>query len=295
MQMSPANANTDGLFVPSYQQQSPVHGTTSTSGSGGIGPAMAKILEARHHDGEFLLGGEERMRRSTRCLYALLGVVLLVIYTVLLRKHFFENHGITVPSFAGESVESSKDENGSTLSVELEGSSKKKKKHKKKKKEKSQRNDDDGLFTNDAACDDGYYSKRTLKRAFELPFASLFRDTKGQKKYEASAVIVVDGEAYAVCDNSWAISKFGDDLRPFSPENIQIGDPNRQGLGGDDEDSGYESLFYNNGIFYVLRESVLHKEKGDYHAIIEELTITPDGDYDVQASCPSEFVFEGDR
>jgi hypothetical protein len=35
----------------------------------------------------------------------------------------------------------------------------------------------------------------------------------------------VDGTAYAVCDNSWAISRFGDDLTPFSAENKQIGNP----------------------------------------------------------------------
>jgi hypothetical protein len=35
------------------------------------------------------------------------------------------------------------------------------------------------------------YSKRTLKNAYEMPFAALFPDNKGQKKYEASSVIVV--------------------------------------------------------------------------------------------------------
>ena len=30
-------------------------------------------------------------------------------------------------------------------------------------------------------CQDGKYSKRTLKLAYELPFVSLFKDTKGQK------------------------------------------------------------------------------------------------------------------
>uniref|UniRef100_A0A7S4KU66 Uncharacterized protein n=1 Tax=Paramoeba aestuarina TaxID=180227 RepID=A0A7S4KU66_9EUKA len=35
---------------------------------------------------------------------------------------------------------------------------------------------------NNFPCDDGGYSKRTLKKAYELPFASLFTDTKGQKK-----------------------------------------------------------------------------------------------------------------
>lgn len=37
----------------------------------------------------------------------------------------------------------------------------------------------------------------------------------------------VDGTAYAVCDNSWSISRFGDDLTPFSADNKQVGDPVR--------------------------------------------------------------------
>jgi hypothetical protein len=40
-------------------------------------------------------------------------------------------------------------------------------------------------------CYDGHYREKTLQLAYELPFAALFKDTKGQKKYEASSVIVV--------------------------------------------------------------------------------------------------------
>jgi hypothetical protein len=77
-------------------------------------------------------------------------------------------------------------------------------------------------------CSDGLYSKRTLQRAYELPFSALFPNPKGQNKFEASSVIVVDDYSYAVCDSSWAISKFGRSLTPFSPHNVQIGDPNRE-------------------------------------------------------------------
>ena len=48
-----------------------------------------------------------------------------------------------------------------------------------------------GKFKGKQDCDDGVYSKRTLQRAYELSFAALFKDTKGQKKYEASDVILV--------------------------------------------------------------------------------------------------------
>ena len=136
-------------------------------------------------------------------------------------------------------------------------------------------------------CDDGHYSKRTLKLAYELPFGSLFRDNKGQKKYEASDVILVDDNAYAVHDSSWAISKFTTQLQPFTDANIQLGDPLRE-----DEDSGYEALLHEDGVFYVVRESVLH-DNATYHAIIEELVLGAD-DYELGAVCPCEFEFEGD-
>lgn len=65
--------------------------------------------------------------------------------------------------------------------------------------------------------------------------------------------------------------------------------------------SGYEAIFHDNGIFYVVRESVeiAEEEEGirrtrSYHAIIEELAISG-GDYEVLAACPSEFEFEGTR
>ena len=177
--------------------------------------------------------------------------------------------------------------------LRLEGSAKS------KSSKKSSSKSLDSFLT--AACDDGKYSKRTLKRAYELPFASMFADTKGEKKYEASDVILVDGNAYAVCDNSWAISKFGAALVPFEAGNKLIGQPH--GREGQGEDSGYEAIFQDHGIFYVLRESVLHSkedakgssvEAGTYHAIIEEL-IMGDDDYQVQETCSCQFEFEGDR
>jgi len=143
-------------------------------------------------------------------------------------------------------------------------------------------------------CEEGYYSKTTLKKAYELPFASLFVDNRGQKKYEASSVFIVDNDAYAVCDNSWAISKFSTNLQPFTESNIQVGDPDRV----PDEDSGYEAIFYDNGNYYVVRESVLldgvnHTDLPSYHAVIEKLSMNAD-DYDVLESCSSEYEFEGD-
>ncbi len=46
-----------------------------------------------------------------------------------------------------------------------------------------------------AVCYDGHYREKTLQLAYELPFAALFKDTRGQNKYEASGVIVVSKQA----------------------------------------------------------------------------------------------------
>lgn len=142
-------------------------------------------------------------------------------------------------------------------------------------------------------CNDGKYSKRTLQLAYELPFAGLFNKyNRGRQKYEASSVTIVNDDAYAICDGSWAISKFDSDFQPFSPNNIQIGDPNREEY----EESGYEAIFYDKDIFYVVRESVEMLDESrraqTYNAVIEELSIAG-RDYEVLAACPSEFEFEG--
>mmetsp|Transcript_20277 Transcript_20277/g.23498 ORF Transcript_20277/g.23498 Transcript_20277/m.23498 type:complete len:417 (+) Transcript_20277:2-1252(+) len=142
---------------------------------------------------------------------------------------------------------------------------------------------------------DKKYSKTTAKTAFEMPFAALFQDTKGEKKFEASGLIKVDNQYYAVCDNSWAISKFDASLTPFDSKNIQIGNPNRES-----DDSGYEAIIHHNQTFYVVRESVKyqdsrHSNSTCYHAVIEELTIFDDeSDYNIEKQCRCEFRFEGD-
>lgn len=155
---------------------------------------------------------------------------------------------------------------------------------------------------------DTKYSKHTVKTAYELPFAALFEDNKGQKKFEASSVTIVGSSVYSVCDSSFAISKFDDSLSPFSIDNKQIGSPERDG----DVESGYEGIFHHDGCFYVVRESVLHHNHGEdddtvndkeegvsevdenhtYHAIIDELLLGED-DYTVRDQCRCEFEFEG--
>jgi hypothetical protein len=145
--------------------------------------------------------------------------------------------------------------------------------------------------TNLKCLEDEMYSSHTAKTAYEMPFAALFKDTRGEKKFEASSIFSVNGTYYAICDNSWAISKFGADLTPFSENNIMIGDPNRE-----EEDSGYEVIFHHDDVFFVIRESVEHgyDTNTTYHAIIEELVVTGDN-YEIKDQCSCEFEFEGTR
>jgi hypothetical protein len=138
------------------------------------------------------------------------------------------------------------------------------------------------------SCSDGHYSKRTLQFAYELPFAALFEDNKGQKTYEASSITKKDDNFYAVCDNSWAIAKITAKLTPFSTDNVQLGTPNPKDA---IDDSGYESIFWDKDSFYAVRESVEHNDS-DYHAVIEQVKLGLT-DYTVIEKCSTEYVFEG--
>lgn len=156
--------------------------------------------------------------------------------------------------------------------------------------------DDDDAVTFD--CDDGFYEKRTLKLAYERPMAALF--PKYEPKFETSSVTMVDGEAYAICDSSWSIYKFGLDLQPRGPLNIRFGDPNRE----EDIDSDYEAIFHDDGTFYVVRESIEDEDSGTYHSIIEEIVLDPptasleeqgSESYSIQRQCSTEFEFDSDN
>ena len=68
---------------------------------------------------------------------------------------------------------------------------------------------------------------------------------------------------------------------------------NKWNIGLHPQDSGYEALLLEDGIFYTIRESI-EMEKEEFHAIVEELQVVDD-DYTMLAACPTEFEFEGDR
>lgn len=83
-------------------------------------------------------------------------------------------------------------------------------------------------------CDDGGYSKRTLKLAYEAPLTSLFNTY--ERTYEASSVVVHNDIAYAIMDNSWSLYTFTTDLQRRSESNVRYGDPLRE----NGTESGYE-------------------------------------------------------
>lgn len=151
------------------------------------------------------------------------------------------------------------------------------------------------------SCEEDGYADRTLKLAYEQPFAGLFLDSEGQTVYELSSVTIgQNGMAYAVCDSSWAISMFDPKLQTFHTDNMHIGDP----FARNDADgvSAYESIFMDdqqgaggNQTMYVVREAV-EDENGMYHAVIEELQVTKDGtDYTIKEKCPSEYTFSSEN
>lgn len=183
-------------------------------------------------------------------------------------------------SVTRETQDATLSSSGLSSVLELEGKSK-------AKESKSTKSSKSGKSSAATPCEDGKYSKRTLQYAFELPFAALFKDNKGQSKYEASSIILKDNSFYAVCDNSWAVSKFSTSLDPFSPANVQLGTPNPEGV----EDSGFEAIFWDDDSFYVVRESVQHADS-HFHAIVEQVTLGDDN-YTVVEACSSDFKFEG--
>ena len=144
------------------------------------------------------------------------------------------------------------------------------------------------------SCSDSDYRKRTIKALKDDSFFSLFSDSKGQKKFEASDVIVVDGHYYSICDSNWSIQKIDSSVTSFSKNNKQIGNPSREGEEGD---SGYEGIFHIDGIFYLVRESVNLNDgddKDNYHSVVEEVYINEDEtDYTIGKQCISEIEFDG--
>ncbi|KAF4638415.1 hypothetical protein TGRH88_060230 [Toxoplasma gondii] len=108
------------------------------------------------------------------------------------------------------------------------------------------------------ACRGRNYLSHTLRLAHEQSFFSLFANTQGMAKYEASDVIGVDGSLYTVFDSSYAIGHTSYTLRPFDDTNYLIGNPKRTG----DEDSQWEAITYDEVTkrFFIVREAIVMEE-----------------------------------
>jgi hypothetical protein len=139
-------------------------------------------------------------------------------------------------------------------------------------------------------CEDSSYLPETLKMVYELPFASLFANAKGQRRFDASSVVIVGDYAYTVYDRSHAIGKVAvPHFASFNQANVQISNPTR----GQAVQSGYEAVFHNDesGHFFAVRESV-EDEDGGFHAVFVELAMNGDEtDYTIVETCPSEYEF----
>ena len=143
-------------------------------------------------------------------------------------------------------------------------------------------------------CWDSDFTKMTLKTAYDQTFTSLIADPRGQTKFEASDVIIVDNNFYAICDNSWSIQVIGRHFIPLDKSSYQIGYP--------EIDSDFESIVYDNitETFYLIRESVPvfnESDKGNliptYRSIVLGVKITDGGqNYTVHSTCVSEMEFD---
>jgi len=148
------------------------------------------------------------------------------------------------------------------------------------------------------------YSKQTLKAVADRTISGLlpYSSSSGISKFEASDVIRLGDKFYAVCDSSWSIVRLSHSLPLLSSDNTAI-DPVKTFVPPDNEDSGFEALVHDatdqsGSSFYVVRESLVHPEKGSYHAAILNFrfTTTDTGadEYAVTETCWAEFEFEGD-
>lgn len=102
----------------------------------------------------------------------------------------------------------------------------------------------------------GVESEFPLKLVYELPFASLFTNAKGQRQFDASSVVIVGDHAYTIYDRSHAIGKVSvPHFKPFNKANSQFSLPNR---GEQSSPSGYEAVFF---IMTRLEISLLCKSR----------------------------------
>jgi hypothetical protein len=120
----------------------------------------------------------------------------------------------------------------------------------------------------------------TLKLVREEKLRALMPKDAPGKRWEASGVLVQEGEFFVVCDDRTAIARIADDLRPNSKNGL---------FGVAHAVCGYEGIAYNAAQkrYYLLVEARKHAG-GVYQALIVEY----DGDFDYRKQRPLDFDFE---
>jgi len=137
-------------------------------------------------------------------------------------------------------------------------------------------------------CSRENFRDTSLKLAYEQTYHALLYDTEGDQRFEASDVVVYNKSIYVVCDNSWAVGKFGMDMHPFGEKNFQI----RPSFTPKNESSDWEALIPagQNGRFYVVREAMSHGQH--FHAHIALLAVNETSrTYTEVENCPSSHSF----
>lgn len=158
-------------------------------------------------------------------------------------------------------------------------------------------------------CLDPDFSKHTLKAAIPpRPFAGMFKNLRGQRKFEASDVIKVNrngtDQYYIVFDNLFSIGRVDASAPIHDDRNVLIGTP---GI-----DSGYEAIVYDNvsDTFFVTIEALpirnalrIHRNeptdpeelRGPFVGVIRELKLPSEGSEPVHEgepiSCPIAYAF----
>jgi hypothetical protein len=113
------------------------------------------------------------------------------------------------------------------------------------------------------------WRKASLKLLREVPFAALFRDLKGETKFEASGLAHVNNSYYVVFDSHRSLGHVDDRLEMLSTDNSFVGE-----MG---EESQFEGLTYRTDTHTFLAVQESHQHQGTLKPLVEELQLYPNG------------------
>jgi hypothetical protein len=120
----------------------------------------------------------------------------------------------------------------------------------------------------------------TVNLVHDAKICDLMACDQTNTRYEASGVLVKDGQYFVVFDDRTEIGRFADDLQPNKTNGL---------FGMGHTDSGYEGITYNSAKqrFYLLVEARKHA-RGRYKAAIVEY----DAEFKYRKERPVEFTFK---